>query len=74
MNNITKGALTVEETAKYLGIGRSMAYEAIRSGEIPAMRIGTRWIVPIEELNGWLASRIVLRGPAHKGKEQRSHE
>jgi excisionase family DNA binding protein len=74
MNNITKGALTVEETAKYLGIGRSMAYEAIRSGEIPAMRIGTRWIVPIEELNGWLASQIVLRGSVHKGKEQRSHE
>lgn len=32
--------LTVEETARYLRIGRGAAYEAVRAGEIPSVRIG----------------------------------
>ena len=37
---------TVEETAKLLRIGRNRAYEAVRSGEIPSIRIGKRILVP----------------------------
>ncbi len=33
---------TVEETARLLRIGRSAAYEAVRRGEIPALRFGRR--------------------------------
>lgn len=36
---------TVEEAGRLLGIGRSAAYEAARSGEIPVIRIGRRWLV-----------------------------
>jgi|TARA_Y100000031_G_C7947318_1_gene259881 excisionase family DNA binding protein len=56
MNDVAKGAMTVEQTAKFLGIGRSMAYEAARSGELPARRIGTRWIIPVGELERWMAA------------------
>ena len=38
--------LTVEETARRLGIGRNQAYEACRKGEIPSVRIGKRLLVP----------------------------
>jgi excisionase family DNA binding protein len=38
--------LTVEETAQRLGIGRNQAYEAIRRGEIPVVRIGKRLLIP----------------------------
>jgi excisionase family DNA binding protein len=38
--------LTVEEAAKLLGVGRGTAYEAVRQGEIPAIRIGRRVLVP----------------------------
>lgn len=44
---------TVEETARLLRIGRSAAYEAVRRGEIPALRLGRRLRVPrraLEEL------------------------
>ena len=43
----TEGKLvyTVEEAGRLLGIGRSAAYEAARSGEIPVIRIGRRWLV-----------------------------
>lgn len=38
--------LTVEETAKLLGIGRQLAYERIKTGEIPSIRLGKRVLVP----------------------------
>ncbi len=37
--------LTVRETAMLLGIGRNQAYEAVMSGNIPAIKIGDRWLV-----------------------------
>ena len=37
---------TVEEAATVLGIGRNTAYEGIRSGEIPSIRVGRRVLVP----------------------------
>jgi excisionase family DNA binding protein len=38
--------LTVEEAAATLGISRASAYEGVRRGEIPAIRIGRRVLVP----------------------------
>ena len=38
--------LSVEETAKVVGIGRNSAYEGVRTGEIPSIRIGKRILVP----------------------------
>lgn len=38
--------LTVEEAAKALGIGRGTAYEAVKRGEIPSIRVGRRLVVP----------------------------
>ncbi len=38
--------LSVEETAEILGIGRNSAYEGVRTGEIPSIRIGKRILVP----------------------------
>jgi excisionase family DNA binding protein len=38
--------LSVEETAKVLGISRSTAYELARTGEIPSLRLGRRLLVP----------------------------
>lgn len=38
--------LTVEEAATLLGISRAFAYEAVRRGEIPSIRIGRRVLVP----------------------------
>jgi excisionase family DNA binding protein len=41
---------TVEEAAEMLGIGRSLAYKAARSGTIPTLRIGHRVVVPLARL------------------------
>ncbi len=38
--------LTVPEAADLLGICRNAAYEGVRRGEIPSIRIGKRLVVP----------------------------
>ena len=42
--------MTVEEAARFLGIGRSTAFEAIRRGELPALHFGRRIVVPTAAL------------------------
>lgn len=41
-----KLTLTIDETAKCLGIGRNSAYEAVARGEIPVIKVGKRLLVP----------------------------
>jgi excisionase family DNA binding protein len=44
-------ALTVEEAARVLRIGRSAAYAAVRAGELPVIRLGRRLLVPRARLD-----------------------
>ncbi len=46
---------SIEEFAKHVGIGRTLAYQAASRGEIPTRRIGNRLIVPRVALDAWLA-------------------
>ncbi|MCZ6708554.1 MAG: helix-turn-helix domain-containing protein [Chloroflexi bacterium] len=48
--------LTVQETADALGISLNSAYEGIRRGDIPHLRIGRRIVVPMEALERLLAT------------------
>ena len=42
--------LTVEQTAELLGIGRSTAYELVRSGGLDSVRLRRRIVVPVAQL------------------------
>ncbi len=46
--------LTVEEAAKILRISRNSAYEAVKRGDIPSVRIGRRVLVPRTSLEKML--------------------
>ncbi len=48
--------LTVQETAKMLRITRKTLYKLIKNGEIPAIRLGTHWRIPKEELEKLIAN------------------
>lgn len=50
-----KLTLSVEETAKLLGIGRNLCYDRVKTGEIPVIRIGRRLLVPRKALEKLLA-------------------
>jgi excisionase family DNA binding protein len=45
---------TVEEAARLLGIGRTAAYDAVKRGDIPTIRIGRRLLVPRYRLDAML--------------------
>lgn len=49
--------LTVEEAARRLGIGRSLAWRLVRSGELPSVRLGRLVRVPERKLQVWLDRR-----------------
>ena len=38
--------LTGEEAARIIGVGRATAYQAVRAGQIPSVRVGRRVLVP----------------------------
>jgi excisionase family DNA binding protein len=50
-----KLTLSVGEAAKLLGIGRNLCYERVKIGEIPAIKIGRRILVPRLALEKLLA-------------------
>ena len=52
----TRRTLTVEEAAARLGVSRNSAYLAVRTGAIPAIRVGRRILVPAHALEALLGS------------------
>ncbi len=38
--------LNIQELQQILNVGRNSAYELLKSGEIPAFRIGKNWKIP----------------------------
>jgi excisionase family DNA binding protein len=56
---LEKKTLSVLEAGRALGIGRSAAYEAARTGQLPSIRIGRRLLVPTAALERLLGSNEV---------------
>lgn len=57
--------LTVEEAAKLLGIGRQLAYDQVKTGDIPVIKIGRRLVVPRRALEKLLEQgQLVSSGRA----------
>lgn len=42
--------VSVEEAARVLGISRSTAYNAVRDGDLPSVRIRGRILIPAQKL------------------------
>ena len=59
--DLAQRVLTVAEAAEVLGIARSSAYSAVRSGELPSIVVGRRILVPgvalLRKLEGAAPSR-----------------
>ena len=54
----------VEVAGEALGIGRSLAYAAIRNGELPAIKIGRRVSVPTAPLRKMLHIEVTPKTAA----------
>lgn len=51
--------LSIPEAAVILGIGRNATYEAVKRGEIHAIRIGGRILVPRREIEYMLTGDTI---------------
>lgn len=56
--------LTVKEAAQTLGVGPLFIQRRCRSGEIPAVRIGSDYRIARAELDAWLGHRQIIPSPA----------
>ena len=54
--------LSVPEVAAVLGISRAGAYELVRSDGFPALKIGSRIVVPKEKFIEWINAQTLGNG------------
>ena len=47
--------IRVEDAAQRLGVGRTIVYRLISSGELPSVRIGRRRLIPVESIASYVA-------------------
>ena len=53
--------LNVVQVAAVLGISRAGAYELVHSEGFPALKIGSRIVVPKDKLREWIDSNIAQK-------------
>jgi excisionase family DNA binding protein len=54
-DELTRRTYTVSEAATVLGIPRAKAYECVRTGELPSIRLGRRLVVPVKAVDDLLS-------------------
>lgn len=50
--------LSVTEAANVLGISRTSAYELVKGNDFPSIKIGSRIVVPKDELQQWIQKQL----------------
>jgi excisionase family DNA binding protein len=56
----------VPEAARRLGIGRDATWRLVHQGQLPHLRIGRRYVIPIRALEAWVEQAV-----SHNGQENR---
>ncbi len=62
--------MTIEETARYLQLGKTALYDLARDRSIPSNKVGSKWLFSKRDLDAWVRSTIpleqyFLKTPAH---------
>ena len=67
MNQVDPRTVTVTQAARILGISRGSAYEAVKTGELPVIRIGKRLLVSRAALERMLEPGVAASGIDQSG-------
>ena len=73
----TRRTYTVPEVAEMLGISRSTAYECVRRGEIPSLKLAGRVVIPRTAFEAFLGEhtpRRRLQRQGHLGRKDSRYE
>ena len=52
--DIAKDWLSVADVCEYMGVSTFVATSVLRSGELPAVKVGREWRVNRQDLEDWL--------------------
>ena len=55
---VEKLGFSVDEFRVAYGLGRNAAYEVVNRADFPAVRIGRRIIIPVDEVKVWMKKQI----------------
>jgi excisionase family DNA binding protein len=58
-----RAVYTVREVAHLLSLSLGATYALVRAGEIPARRLGSRWVIPRTRFEQWLDDCTVQPKP-----------
>jgi excisionase family DNA binding protein len=64
--------LTVEEVAELVRVSRMTVYRWVRSGDLPAVRVGRSFRIPQDSLDAFLRSSSTVPLPESRGEERRT--
>lgn len=56
--SVSPNVMTVEDVMRETGLGRSKLYEMLAAGEIPAKRVGRRYVIRRELVFAWLEKGV----------------
>lgn len=56
MSEEQKDIMTIEEAAKYLGIGKLSLYKLVNTGKVPGRMVLNKWRFEREQLREWIRS------------------
>jgi excisionase family DNA binding protein len=52
-----KRNLTIEEFSRHYNVSRTQTYEALNRGELLAIKVGARTLIPADHAEAWQAAR-----------------
>lgn len=67
MHTVERLLYSVSEAGHAIGVSRNRAYELVRTGQLPSIRIGKTLRVPVSALQDWIAQQLheqINRGAA----------
>ena len=65
-NCFWKDVISVAAAGRLLGMSTHSAYRAVRSGAIPSIKVGGRWILRRDVLEEWARKQALRRAVAHQ--------
>jgi excisionase family DNA binding protein len=68
-----RATYTVAEIADLLGLSLGGTYNLVRTGRIPALRMGGRWLIPRRRFHTWLDTQTTTSAPPSPAGQEVAH-
>ena len=66
---VSSDLLTTKELSEYLQLDRMTIYKLLKSGDIPANRVGHQWRFFRSDIDDWIRSKQVRPGSPERSSE-----